>query len=152
MVGSEVGLSFLTLPQPSPEAVLYALGDLIKGTVEDAPAFGDLPRRLQRYFDGEKVTFPDKLDLGDATPFQKAVWNATRSIPYGETRSYAWVAKRIGSPQAWRAIGGTLARNRFPIIVPCHRVIASGGGLGGFDSSLGLKKRLLDLEASASVS
>jgi methylated-DNA-[protein]-cysteine S-methyltransferase len=134
--GSEIGLSFLTLPQPSLEAVLAGIGDFVKGAVEEDSAFGDLPLRLQRYFDGEMLTFPDKLDLEGATAFQQVVWNATRSIPYGEVRSYAWVAKRIGRPGACRAVGGALARNRFPIIVPCHRVVASDGTLGGFGGGL----------------
>ena len=145
--GSEIGLSFLTLPQPSLDAVLAGIEDFVKGAVEEDSAFGDLPLRLQCYFDGEMLTFPDKLDLEGATDFQQVVWNATRSIPYGEVRSYAWVAKRIGRPGACRAVGGALARNRFPIIVPCHRVVASDGTLGGFGGGLGLKKHLLSIEA-----
>jgi methylated-DNA-[protein]-cysteine S-methyltransferase len=145
--GSEIGLSFLTLPQPFLEAVLAGIEDFVKGAVEEDSAFGDLPLRLQCYFDGEMLTFPDKLDLEEATDFQQVVWNATRSIPYGEVRSYAWVAKRIGRPGACRAVGGALARNRFPIIVPCHRVVASDGTLGGFGGGLGLKKHLLSIEA-----
>jgi O-6-methylguanine DNA methyltransferase len=145
--GSEIGLSFLTLPQPSLEAVLAGIEDFVTGAVEEDSAFGDLPLRLQCYFDGEMLTFPDKLDLEGATDFQQVVWNATRSIPYGEVRSYAWVAKRIGRPGACRAVGGALARNRFPIIVPCHRVVASDGTLGGFGGGLRLKKHLLSIEA-----
>jgi len=145
--GSEIGLSFLTLPQPSLDAVLAGIEDFVKGAVEEDSAFGDLPLRLQGYFDGEMLTFSDKLDLEGATAFQQVVWNATRSIPYGEVRSYAWVAKRIGRPGACRAVGGALARNRFPVIVPCHRVVASDGTLGGFGGGLGLKKHLLSLEA-----
>jgi len=145
--GSEMGLSFVTLPQPSPEAALAGIEGFVKGAVEEDSAFGDLPFRLQRYFDGEMVAFPDKLDLGGATDFQQAVWNATRSIPYGEVRSYAWVAKRIGRPAACRAVGGALARNRLPIVVPCHRVVAGDGSLGGFGGGLELKRYLLDMEA-----
>jgi methylated-DNA-[protein]-cysteine S-methyltransferase len=146
--GSERGLIFLTLPKPSSEEVLSEIEILIPDKAhEDYLAFGDLPQRLQRYFKGERVTFPDRLDLSNATAFQRTVWSLTRAIPYGETRSYAWVAQQIGRPQALRAVGGALARNRFHIIVPCHRVIAASGSLGGFGGGLKLKKLLLDLEA-----
>ena len=145
--GSEKGISFLTLPQPSLEAVFAGIEDFTKEAVREDSAFGDLPLRLQCYFDGEMLKFPDRLDLEGATDFQQLVWNSVRSIPYGEIRSYAWVAKRIGRPSACRAVGGALARNRFPIIVPCHRVVASDGSLGGFGGGLGLKKHLLGLEA-----
>ncbi len=141
------GISRISLPESSLEAALAGLDDSIPGAVEDASAFGDLPLRLQRYFDGEMVTFPDKLDLEGATTFEQVVWKATRFIPYGEVKSYAWVAHRIGKPRACRAVGGAMARNRFPIVVPCHRVVASDGSLGGFGGGLGLKKRLLDMEA-----
>jgi len=77
------------------------------------------------------------------------VWQATRLIPYGETRSYLWVAVQIGKPGAARAVGQALGRNPLPVIIPCHRVIASDGGLGGFTGGLVMKRRLLELETSA---
>ncbi len=144
--GSEAGLVLITLPKSSRKAALSEINEFAADAVEDTSAFRDLPYRLQRYFYGEKVSFPDSLDLSGATDFQKVVWNATRSIPYGETRTYAWVAQQIGSSQACRAVGGALARNPFPIIVPCHRVIASNGKLGGFSGGLAMKRRLLELE------
>jgi methylated-DNA-[protein]-cysteine S-methyltransferase len=146
--GSEVGLVFLTLPKSSRKAALSEIKEFAGDAVEDTSVFGELSYRLQGYFDGEKVSFPDSLDLSGATDFHRAVWNATRSISYGETRTYAWVAQQIGRPQAFRAVGGALARNPFPIIVPCHRVLASNGNLGGFSGGLMLKKRLLKLEAA----
>jgi len=145
--GSEAGLVLLTLPKSSRKVALSEIKKLAADAVEDASAFSDLPDRLQRYFNSEKILFPDRLDLSGATTFDRAVWNATLSIPYGETRSYAWVAQQIGMPRAFRAVGRALARNLFPIIVPCHRVVASGGNLGGFSGGLALKKRLLELEA-----
>ncbi len=148
--GSEAGLKLVTLPKPSREAVRLAVGDLMRDAVEDASAFGDLSYRLRRYFDGEKVTFSDALDLASATQFQRAVWNAARSIPYGETRSYGWVARQIGSPRACRAVGGAMARNHFPIIVPCHRVVASDGTLCGFGGGLQMKEQILSLETRGS--
>ncbi|HEY50114.1 MAG TPA: methylated-DNA--[protein]-cysteine S-methyltransferase [Dehalococcoidia bacterium] len=145
--GTERGLRFLTLPRSYRESVLDGNEGLFRDAVEDSSVFGDLPLRLQRYFDGEKVTFPDTLDFSEATAFQETVWGETRSISYGEVKSYSWLARQIGKPQACRAVGRALARNRLPIIVPCHRVVASDGGLGGFSGGLWLKRRLLELEA-----
>jgi len=147
LVGSEAGLIFLTLPKSSPKSAISEIKRFATDAVEDSSAFGDLPDRLQRYFSGEKVLFSDRLDMNSATTFERAVWKATLSIPYGEIRSYAWVAHQCGNPRAFRAVGGALARNPFPIIVPCHRVLASSGKLGGFGGGLPLKKRLLELEA-----
>jgi methylated-DNA-[protein]-cysteine S-methyltransferase len=146
--GSELGLALLTLPKSSREAVLYEIKEFAGDAVEGTSEFDDLPFRLQCYFNGEQVSFTNSLDFCGATGFYRDVWNATRSIPYGETRTYAWVAQQIGKPRASRAVGGALARNPFPIIVPCHRVVASNGKLGGFGGGLALKKRLLELEAA----
>ncbi len=146
--GSESGIALLTLPKSSREAALSEIKEFADDAVDGTSAFDDLPYRLQRYFDGEQVSFTDSIDLCGATGFYRDVWNATRSIPYGETRTYAWVAQQIGNHRASRAVGGALARNPFPIIVPCHRVVASNGKLGGFGGGLALKKRLLEMEAA----
>ena len=146
IAGSRAGLLRTTLPQPSPEAATSLLS--MTELNIDATAFGDLPQRLRRYFQGEKVLFPNKLDLRKATPFQVAVWQTTRSIPHGETRSYRWIASEIGRPKTARAVGQVLAHNPFPIVVPCHRVIQSNGSLGGFGGGLEMKKRLLDIESA----
>ncbi len=143
---SSVGLASITLPQPSHELVLSGVNGLSDNVEENVSAFDDLPLRIQRYFDGEKVVFSEKLDFGSSTEFNQAVWDMTSSIPYGETRSYRWVAEQIGRPKAYRAVGTALARNHFPIIIPCHRVVASNGKLGGFSGGLEMKKRLLRLE------
>ena len=108
-------------------------------------------KRLMVYFSGQRETFPDELDLSVATPFQREVWKATKLIPHGETRSYLWVAKQIKRPEAARAVGQALGRNPLPVIIPCHRVIASDGQLGGFSDGLEMKRYLLCLEASASI-
>jgi methylated-DNA-[protein]-cysteine S-methyltransferase len=144
--GSDAGLRLLTLPRTSVKAVVAAIEASETAAVEDASAFGDLPLRLQRYFEGEDVELADKPDFGDASDFGIAVWSATRSIPFGETRSYAWVARQIGASKACRAVGGAMGRNPLPIIVPCHRVITGDGRLGGFGGGLDMKKQLLRLE------
>ena len=105
--------------------------------------------RFKVYCRGQKAAFPDQLDLSRATPFQCQVWEATRLIPYGETRSYAWVASQVKRPEAARAVGQALGRNPLAIIVPCHRVIASDGKLCGFGGGLEMKEHLLHLEAQA---
>jgi len=104
--------------------------------------------RFRFYLSGDKITFPDELDLSGATPFQRKVWEITRLIPYGETRSYAWVAEQVNKPRAARAVGQALARNPLPIIIPCHRVVTIDGRLGGFSGGVETKSRLLHLEAS----
>lgn len=105
---------------------------------------------LRRYFSGRRVSFALPLDLREATDFQRAVWKAAAKIPYGETRSYGWIAKKIGRPKAARAVGQALGDNPVPIIVACHRVIGSSGGLGGFSGGLPMKRYLLGLEARKS--
>jgi len=102
---------------------------------------------LREYFSGDRVLFDLPFDMRYYTQFQKAVWRATAGIPYGETRSYAWVAKKIGNRRAVRAVGQALGANPVPIIIPCHRVIGSSGKLCGFAGGLTMKRKLLELEA-----
>lgn len=104
-------------------------------------------RELLRYLEGRQRKFSVKLDLTGFTPFSKRVWRATRKIPYGQVRTYAWIAERIGEPNAARAVGGALGTNPVPIFIPCHRVIGSHGSLVGFGPGLNVKERLLALEA-----
>lgn len=104
-------------------------------------------RQFRLYFAGELHAFDLPLEMV-GTEFQKRVWNELRKIPYGETRSYAQLAERIGAPRAVRAVGAANGRNPIPIIVPCHRVIGSSGKLVGFGGGLAWKRMLLDLEAA----
>jgi len=105
-----------------------------------------LVKQVQAYAAGQPVCFTIPLDLRAGTAFQQAVWRMLQTIPYGETRSYAWVARQIGKPKATRAVGAACGANPVPIVVPCHRVVASDGSLGGFSGGLALKRRLLALE------
>jgi methylated-DNA-[protein]-cysteine S-methyltransferase len=104
--------------------------------------------QLGEYFAGTRTSFDLPLDL-DGTPFQVKAWQALADIPYGQTVSYAEQAQRIGHPKAFRAVGSANGKNPLAIILPCHRVIASDGGLGGFGGGDGLptKRRLLDFES-----
>lgn len=112
------------------------------------PLIAEAARQLTEYFEGTRTAFDLPLDLR-GTPFQLKVWQALRRIPHGETRSYADVARAIRAPQAMRAVGGANGRNPVGIVVPCHRVIAASGGLGGFSCGLEYKKKLLALESRA---
>ncbi len=151
ILSSAKGLLGTTLPQPSIDEVRQLLDDSISYATWSPHLFKDLMERLKVYFSGHRTTFPDKLDLSRATHFQREVWEITRLIPYGETRSYAWVAEQIKKPQAVRAVGQALGKNPLPIIVPCHRVVASDGKLGGFGGGVEMKRSLLSLETPASI-
>jgi len=147
ILGSAKGLLRITLPRHSAQEARHQLGDNVNQAVWSPHRFEDLVERLKIYFSGHRVAFPDEFDLSIATPFQCGVWEATRLIPYGETRSYAWVAEQMGKPKAVRAVGQALGKNPLPIIVPCHRVITSDGKLGGFSEGLEMKRFLLRLES-----
>jgi len=101
--------------------------------------------QLKKYMKGELQHFDCKLDF-KGTPFQKRVWSALAKIPYGRTRSYREIAQEIGHPNAFRAVGNANGRNSIPLIIPCHRVIESNGGLGGFGHGVKVKEELLDFE------
>ncbi len=151
ILASAKGLLSTTLPQRSSQEALEQLGDRANHATRSPDLFDDLMERFRGYLSGHQTAFPDKLDLSGATPFQRQVWQATRLIPYGETRSYAWVADQIENPMAVRAVGQALGRNPLPVIVPCHRVIASDGKLGGFSGGLAMKRHLLHLEATSTT-
>ena len=106
--------------------------------------------QLKKYLRGELKRFDCLLDMR-GTSFQKKVWAALKRIPYGKTRSYQDIAKSIGHPKAFRAVGNANGSNSIPLIIPCHRVIESNGGLGGFGHGLKVKKRLLDLERAHGI-
>ena len=145
VVLSPAGLRATTLPHSLRDG---ALGEVLAlGATEEAPEeeLNGLAARLRRYATGEPVVFADALDFRGASPFLRAVWQATREIPYGQTCSYGELAARAGRPGAARAVGQAMARNPWPIIVPCHRVVASNG-IGGYGGRLDLKERLLRLE------
>src|SRR5580692_1667422 len=114
--------------------------------VEDKKPFKEVVRQLQAYFEGKLKDFDLPLVL-EGTEFQLLVWRNLQKIPYGETVSYGQLARRIGSPDAARAVGLANGSNPIPIIIPCHRVIGSSGDLTGFGGGLPVKKKLLALES-----
>ena len=109
------------------------------------PVLVEAERQLREYFDGRRTRFDLTLDVS-GTPFQRQVWNALLTIPFGETRSYGEIARQIGRPTAARAVGAANGRNPLSIVAPCHRVVGSSGALTGFAGGLDTKARLLALE------
>lgn len=114
----------------------------------DPRPFGETIRQLDAYFEGELTEFDLPLHM-EGTPFQRRVWDQLLLIPYGETRTYGELAEALGNPGASRAVGLANGKNPVSIIVPCHRVIGSGGNLTGYGGGLDRKKRLLALEAGS---
>ena len=111
-------------------------------------AFPDAVEQLGAYFAGELKEFDLRLELA-GTDFQRRVWEALRTIPYGDTRSYGEIARQIGAPTAFRAVGLANGRNPIAVIVPCHRVIGANGSLTGFGGGMERKSTLLDLERNS---
>jgi methylated-DNA-[protein]-cysteine S-methyltransferase len=141
LVASDRGLAAILWENDNPRRV--KVGE----TVEDNshPVLLKTERQLKEYFDGKRKSFSLDLDLV-GTDFQKNVWEALLEIPFGETRSYGQLAKRLGNPRASRAVGAANGRNPISIIVPCHRVIGASGKLTGFAGGLDAKEHLLGLE------
>lgn len=142
---TEKGVRRLTLPAERRQAALAELGVEEKDLTLEAGGAG-LADRLKHFFMGEPVVFKEGLDLTGATEFQQQVYQAACRIPFGETKSYGQLAEEIGKPGAARAVGQALGANPLPILIPCHRVVASDGGLGGFSGGVETKQKLLQME------
>jgi methylated-DNA-[protein]-cysteine S-methyltransferase len=143
LVASDEGLAAILWPHDQPGRVRLNIG------AEDDrhPVLLETERQLQEYFAGIRREFAVTLDV-TGTPFQRRVWDALRTIPFGETRSYAQIAEQIGQPAAVRAVGAANGRNPVAIIAPCHRVIGATGKLTGFAGGLETKAQLLALEGA----
>ncbi len=110
---------------------------------EDAAA---VKKELTEYFEKGRRNFTCETAFTEGTDFERLVWDALREVPYGETRTYKWMAEKVGKPSAFRAVGHALGKNPIPIIFPCHRIIESDGSLGGYSSGTDVKRRLLEIE------
>lgn len=127
----------------------YGIAPIKAKANETTSEVDDILHAVRLYFAGESnpcLSFWHRLDLGSLTEKQICVLQAVYAIPYGQTRTYADIAGIIGSPAAARFIGNTMAKNPFPIIIPCHRVIRKDGSLGGFSGGIDLKARMLEME------
>jgi methylated-DNA-[protein]-cysteine S-methyltransferase len=120
-----------------------AKGKKHTATYSPSPITSRLFNELDAYFKGKLKKFNQKIKFVSGTDFERKAWLALREIPYGETRPYKWLAERIGSPKAMRAVGRALKKNPLPIVLPCHRVIASDGSIGGFSCGIEIKRWLL---------
>ncbi|MGE3477567.1 MAG: methylated-DNA--[protein]-cysteine S-methyltransferase [Rhodospirillaceae bacterium] len=143
LVATENGLAAILWPKDDPARVRVKPGALNEGH----PMLRKAVAQLKEYFAGKRKVFDLALDF-DGTDFQKQVWRALLTIPFGETRSYAEIAKAIKKPKAVRAVGAANGRNPMSIVAPCHRVIGSNGKLTGFAGGLAAKATLLKLESA----
>ena len=148
LVLSSKGLRATTTPRRSRDEALREVSEM--GATEPASEAEacDLPRRLKAFAEGERVELARDIDWEGVSGFRRAVLEETLRIPAGETRTYGWLASRVGSPRASRAVGRVMATNPLPIVVPCHRVVASDGSLHGYGGGLDVKAALLRLEGA----
>jgi methylated-DNA-[protein]-cysteine S-methyltransferase len=143
------GLVRLGLPSQDPDELLEDLARRVSPRVlETAAPFEEARRELDRYFEGRLRDFELPLDWRLSRDFRRRALRAVAGIPYGETRSYMQVAKRAGNERAVRAAGTACGSNPLPIVVPCHRVLRTGGGLGGYGGGLPMKRALLAMEGA----
>lgn len=157
-----MSFTFITMPSPVGELKLVANGSRLAAILwendkpnrvklgpmteaADNPILVRAVKQLQEYFAGTRNQFDLELDFA-GTDFQKKVWQALLTIPFGETRSYSQIAEHIGNPSAVRAVGAANGKNPISIVAPCHRVIGASGKLTGFAGGLEAKERLLTLE------
>lgn len=148
LAATEKGLAILTLPNESAEAFEHRLNKFfpsheIAGANETCL---EAERQIQEYLDGKRKVFSVSLDI-QASPFYVRVLHQVAKIPYGQTSTYGEIARAVGNPGASRAVGSANARNNLPLIIPCHRVLASNG-MGGYGGTMPLKLRLLKLEGA----
>ena len=151
VVLGERGVVRATLPEPTPLEAWDGAREQLEQAEHDPDALADVRVMIQAYACGEEVDLSViELDFEGEAPFFVRAWNACRAIPRGAVRSYGWLAAEAGSQRAIRAAGQSMARNRWALLVPCHRVISSEGGLHGFGGrgGLDLKERLLEMEGN----
>ncbi len=153
---SEHSDSYTSLESPVGRLYLIFSGSALAGITFNKKPQGLLFRessqtrkvasQLEEYFSQSRTAFTCPIVLTGGTDFEMEVWQELKNVPYGETRTYKWLAERIGHPDAFRAVGNALGKNPIPIIIPCHRIIESDGSIGGYSSGIDIKRRLLEIE------
>lgn len=139
-MNSPIGSIYLDVVDGALTSLSYST-QLSEGEVDTAE------QQLQEYFSGNRVNF-DLIVRPEGTLFQKQVWEEMQKIPFGETVTYADIAKRVGRPEAWRAVANACGANPIVIVIPCHRVVGSHGKLGGYSGGIDRKRWLLEHEAT----
>ncbi|MDD2715298.1 MAG: methylated-DNA--[protein]-cysteine S-methyltransferase [Candidatus Wallbacteria bacterium] len=151
IAATDKGLCRLYFPS-SPELLREVRTDFNCELVPDEKRLAPVKEQILKYLSGKLRTFDCRIDFITGTDFQKKVWQALLEIPYGETRTYRWVAERIGCPKGFRAVGGANNRNPISLIVPCHRVIGADGSMTGYagpsEANCRLKRELLEMEGA----
>jgi methylated-DNA-[protein]-cysteine S-methyltransferase len=149
VAGTPRGLVRLSFPRQPQDDVLVELARDVSPRILEAPAqLDDARRELDEYFEGNRREFDLPLDWRLSHGFRRDALKALVEVPYGETVTYSELATSAGSPRAHRAAGSACGSNPIPIVVPCHRVVRTGGGLGGYGGGLDVKEFLLELEGS----
>ena len=148
IISSTNGVVRTSLPELTPTSALGAVKPESDHALHGYERNIEISALIAAYCAGESVDLSGiEIDVADVTPFFKKAWEVCRTIPFGETRSYRWLAEKAGNIRAARSAGQAMARNRLPLLVPCHRVVASDGSLHGFGGDgLPLKSRLLAME------
>jgi len=137
-----LGLLYLVFTSGAVSSIEFSKPDILPK--KDCPT--EARKELVEYFERSRREFTCKTVFLKGTEFEKRVWQTLREIPYGETRTYKWLAAKIGSPHACRAVGNALGKNPIPIIFPCHRIIEADGSPGGYSPGREMKIRLLEIE------
>jgi methylated-DNA-[protein]-cysteine S-methyltransferase len=148
LVGGEKGVARIYLPEPSRADLLHRIYREFPGCQEGSELLAEAKKEIIEYFDGRRDTFDMSLDFSSATPFQQKVYQVMKTIPRGKIHTYRWLAQKIGNPKGLRAVGSANARNNWPLVIPCHRIVGSDGRLTGFSApgGLDLKAELLKME------
>ncbi len=149
VAATEAGLVRVAFDQTEASFVTDLRRQLKRDVIQSADRMAGVVAQLEAYFAGKRRAIDVPIDLSQVAPFQRSVLMAARGIPSGQVVSYGEIARRIGRPQASRAVGQALGRNPVPIVIPCHRVVPSGGGLGGYVGGLDVKRKLLKMEGAA---
>lgn len=155
-INSKIGTLYLVASEKGLKGMFWTkqaapMAKSLDGAAPEIKILSRTTAQLDEYLNGKRKKFDLPLDAA-GTAFQQQVWQELSKIPYGETRSYKDIARRIRNPKAVRAVGGANGRNPVCIIVPCHRVIAADGSLGGYSGRPGVKSRLLELERALTIS